>query len=458
MGVVRKIELDSPASLFPRLEKEGPNFPIVLRISGSDFMPGGVTLEHSLIQAPLFVKAGVDALDISACESESTQWQYLSHLFPDGAIVYLAEAIKKVVNVPIITVGKIWDPIFAEKILKESKADFVAMGRALLADPELPNKAKEGRLNEIRRCIYCCNCLNRTPHPDYLGVPWPSCTVNTALGHGKEFNIKTVISPKKIIVIGGGISGMEAAGILAERGHTVSLYEKENILGGQFGIAARQPQKEAYATFVENKINNLKNVGVKIYLDTEMTISLVNEARPDIVIVATGALPLIPDLPGVHGKNVVNFNEVITGKAEIGDKVLIAGGRLTAMEIAAQLMERGKKVTLATRHLLGGDRSTLEINLYRELRNRLFNGGVQIFENSPLVEIRDDGAYILFHKEHVFLYMDTVILALGVEPNNKLLYELRNEGYRVFAIGDCVKPRDALLAIREGARVGRQID
>jgi pyruvate/2-oxoglutarate dehydrogenase complex dihydrolipoamide dehydrogenase (E3) component len=160
----------------------------------------------------------------------------------------------------------------------------------------------------------------------------------------------------------------------------------------------------------------------------------------------------------VYGKNVVNFNDVITGKAKIGDKILIAGGRLTAMEIASQLMEQGKKVTLTTRHLLGGDQSTLEINLYRELRNRLFNGGVQIFENSPLVEIRDDGAYIMFRKEHVFLYTDTVILALGMKPNNKLLPELKNEGYRVFAIGDCVKPRDALLAIREGAMVGRQVE
>jgi pyruvate/2-oxoglutarate dehydrogenase complex dihydrolipoamide dehydrogenase (E3) component len=357
----------------------------------------------------------------------------------------------------VITVGKIWNPELAEKILAEGKADFVAMGRALLADPELPQKAREGRLRDIRRCIYCNNCMNRHPHPDYLGVPWPACTVNTALGHGKEFDIKPAASSKKIMVIGGGVGGMEAARVLAERGHKVSLYEKESSLGGQFGIAAQQPLKKAYASLIEYQINGLNKSGVKIFLNTEISVSQVNKAKPDAVVVATGARPMVPDIPGVYGKNVVQINDFITGKAEAGDKVLIAGGRFIAMEVALQLMEQGKKVSLATRHLLGGNETTIERNLYRELRNRLFNGGVQIFENAPVVEVRDDGAYILFHKEQVFLYVDTVIMAVGVEPNNKLIRELSEAGHRVYAIGDCVKPRDALLATREGAEVGREI-
>ena len=446
-------------------QKVGPHFPIIFRFSGSDFMPGGITLEQSLVQAPLFVKAGADALHITASEYESTQWQFLSYLFQDGAIVDLAAAIKKVVDVPVITVGKIWDPLFAEQILEARKADFIAMGRALLADPELPNKVKEGRLEDIRHCIYCNNCQNRTParafsgisNPAYSKTIWPSCTVNPALHREEEFVIKPTPVPKKVMVVGGGIGGMEAARTLAERGHKVSLYEKSSLLGGQFYIAAQQKHKKGYLSYLEYQIKGLKKAGVQTFLNIEMTLERVNKDDPDVIVVATGAHPLTPDLPGADKKNTVQAIDVITQKTTVGSKVLVVGGRLIAMEVALDLAEQGKKVMLATRHLLGGSGTPVETNLYRELRNRLFDIGVQIFENSPVVEIRDDGAYILFHNEHVFLYADTVIMAVGSEPDNALFQELSKSGYRLFAIGDCVEPRDALVAIREGAEVGRDI-
>jgi 2,4-dienoyl-CoA reductase-like NADH-dependent reductase (Old Yellow Enzyme family)/thioredoxin reductase len=446
-------------------EKVGPDFPIIFRFSGSDYMPGGITIEQSVFQAPLFVRAGADALHISASECESTQWQYLSFLFSDGAIVNLAEAIKKVVNVPVITVGKIWDPLFAEQILEEGKADFIAMGRALLADPELPNKVKEGRFDDIRHCIYCNNCQNRAPvhafsgasNPGYSKTLWPSCTVNPALHREEEFVIKPTANPKKVLVIGGGLGGMEASRVLAERGHKVSLYEKSSQLGGQFYIAAQQKYKKGYLSYMDYQIKGLKKAGVQTSLNTEITVERVIKDNPDVIIVATGAHPMIPDIPGADKKNAVQAIDVITGKAAVSNKVLVVGGRLIAMEVALDLAEQGKKVMLATRHLLGGSGTPVETSLYRELRNRLFDIGIQIFENSPVVEIRDDGAYILFHNEHVFLYADTVIMAVGFEPDNALFQELSRLGYRVYAIGDCIRPRDALLAIREGAEAGREI-
>jgi len=438
-------------------QKVGPDFPIIFRFSGADFMPGGITVEQSVIQAPLFVKAGADALHVSACEEESTQWQFPSYLFPDGAIIHLAGAIKKVVNVPVIAVGKIWDPKFAEQILEEGKADFIAMGRALLADPELPNKAKEGKYDEIRRCIYCNNCLNRSAWPEYMQKLGRTCTVNSALLREREFEIKPAAKTKRVMVVGGGVAGMEAARVLSERGHLVFLCEKESKLGGQFAIAAQQPHKEAYASFIEYQQKGLARAGVNVMLNIEVTREMIDEAEPEALVVATGATPLVPDIPGVNCHNVVQANDVITGRAQVGDRVIVVGGRLLGMEVALALAEQGKRVTLTTLHFLGQNGAPLERNLYRALRNGLIEHEVNIFENSPVWEIREDGIYIAFHNELVFLRADTVILALGAKPERKLAEELREAGYCLFEIGDCVQPRDAMQAVREGAEIGRRI-
>ena len=434
-------------------QRVGPSFPIILRLSGADFMPGGITLEQSVIQAPLFVKAGVNALHISAGEEESSQWQLLPYLLPDGAIVHLAEAIKKVVDVPVIAVGKIWDPRFAEQILEEGKADFVAMGRALLADPDLPNKAKDGRFDEIRRCIYCNNCLNSPAQTNYM----QGCTVNPALLREREFEIKPATKPKRVIVIGGGVAGMEAARVLAERGHHVSLYEKGSKMGGQFAIATQQPHKEAYASFIEYQQRGLARAGVNVTLDTEMTLEMIDKEKPEGLVVATGATPMVIDIPGVNCHNVVQANDVITAKAKVGDRVIVVGGRLIGMEVALALAEQGKRVTLATLHLLGENGTPLERNLYRAVRNGLIDLEVRIFENSPVWEIREDGVYIAFHNELVFLKADTVVLAAGAKPERGLADELKKAGYCFFEIGDCVQPRDAMQAVHEGAEIGRQI-
>ncbi|MFC1917134.1 FAD-dependent oxidoreductase [Chloroflexota bacterium] len=438
-------------------EKVGPDFPVIFRFSGSDFMPGGITLEHSLVQAPLFVKAGADALHISACEDESSQWQHLSYLFPDGAIVHLADAIRKVVNVPVITVGKIGDPVFAEEIIREGKADFVAMGRPLLADPDLPNKAKEGRFDEIRRCIFCLNCWNRNALPAHLQELGRSCTVNPAVLREKAFEIKPTSKPKEAMVIGGGLAGMEAARVLAQRGHRAHLYERGGELGGQFLIAAQQPHKEGYASFIEYQKTGLESSGVKISLNTEVTINKVKEAKPDYIVVATGAKPGRPAISGTDGANVVHANDVVLGKCSVGERVLVVGGRLLGMEVALQLAEQGKRVAITTLHLLGQNGAPADRNIYRELRNRLFELGVQVFENAPVTEIREDGAHIAFHNELAFLHADTIVLAVGSRANDELANQLKENGYHFYLIGDCVRPRDALCAVSEGAEVAREI-
>ena len=250
---------------------------------------------------------------------------------------------------------------------------------------------------------------------------------------------------------------MEAARVLAERGHPVSLYEKETKLGGQFAIAAQQPHKEAYASFLEHQQRGLTKARVNVMLNTEVTWETIDRDKPGALVIATGATPVVPDIPGVNCRNVVQANDVITGTARVGDRVIVVGGRLVGMEVALALAEQGRRVTLTTLHLLGQNGIPSETNIYRTLRNGLMDQEVRIFENSPVWEIREDGVYIAFHNELVFLNADTVVLATGAKSERKLGEELKKAGYYFFEIGDCVQPRDAMQAVREGAEIGRQI-
>lgn len=432
----------------------GPDFPIVFRLSGSDFLEGSITLEHTLTQAPMFVEAGADALHVSASTPGSYHWQFPPYLFPDGNLVHLSEAIKKVVKVPVIAVGKIGDPVFAETVLEQDKADFVAMGRALLADPELPNKAREGRLGEIRRCIYCNNCLKRGE----VGEDWSKghvrCTVNPYVCRENEFELKPAAAPKKVMVIGGGLAGLEAARVLAERGHDVSLYEKDSQLGGQWNIASVQETRGNFASLTKQLIQALHKAKVSVVLNTEVTTQLVKEVRPDAVVVATGALPKAPDVSGVHGRNVIQANDVFRGKAKVGGRIVVIGGRYIGLAVADLLAERGEKVAVVDQVELG---QGMESNIFLTLRDRLIEKGVQFFLRSPLVEILSTGVYINFQRELTFLKADTVVLAVGVQPVNNLAFELKKLGWEVYVIGDAAEPRDAREAIYEGAEVGRKI-
>ncbi|MDY6917892.1 MAG: FAD-dependent oxidoreductase [Chloroflexota bacterium] len=436
-------------------KKVGSDYTVIFRISGSDYMVNGITAKDSARQAPMFVEAGADALHISASQQGSIQWQYPSFLFPKGTLVADAAEVKKAVDVPVIAVGKLTDPFLAEKVLEEGKADFIAMARGLMADPELCNKFREGRLEDIRPCVYCLNCFNLRPHLNYVlsyGIP---CTVNPAKQREKEFALTPTTSAKKVMVIGGGLAGMEAARTLAERGHNVDLYEKSDRLGGQWYIACQQEQKKAdYSPLLKYLERGLEKAKVNVKFGTEVTPDLVKQVKPDAVVVATGAVPLTPEIEGVHGKNVVQAVDVILGKANVGQQVVVIGGRYLGMEIAYDLAEKGKRVTLTTRSLLGRD---MERNLYLELRNRLIDKGVQILQNSPLVEIGEDGIYVAFNGDLVFLEADTVVLATGMQSENSLAEALKNVVPEVHSIGDAVSPRDALDAIHEGAQVAREI-
>jgi len=438
-----------PRRILERIkEKLGKDYPVIVRISASDDVPGGVTIDEAMHQAATLEQAGADAFHVSA------GLEYLSGLnipcftYTEAPILPLAEKIKSAVNVPVIAVGKI-NPELAEQIIESGRVDFVAMGRPLLADPELPRKLKEGRRDEIRWCLHCNNCVS-------LKLPL-SCTINPWLYRESIPSPPAVEKPKKVVVIGGGLAGMQVAVLISERGHKVSLYEKASELGGQWNIAVAVPGKEGFANFTDYLKRSLDKADVPVTLGTEVTKEQVLAMKPDAVVVATGAVPLGLDIPGATGRNVVQSNDIFTGKVEAKGKIVVVGARFNAIEVAIMLAEQGKQVSIVSRGKLGGRKGPQNTFVFKTLARRLLELGIPLYLNTPVLEITEGSVVIGWEGEILFLPADTVILAVGAQLENKLAQELKGLVPEVYSIGDCEKPRDASSATFDAARVAEKI-
>ena len=279
--------------------KLGNAFPIIFRLSGDEYTEGGITLENTKSIAKMLEEVGVDALHISAGNSLSPDgfWATTPPMdAPHGCHVHLAESIKQVVKTPVITVGRINDPQFAETILRKGKADLIAMGRALIVDPELPNKVAEGRLKEIRKCI---GCLQDCDADFGLRV---KCAINADVGKEKEYKVVPAQRRKKVLVVGGGPAGMEAARVASLRGHKVTLYERNRKLGGQLLLCEDLPHKKDLRNLIDFMTYQLKKLKVRVELGKEVTPAIVERMNPDAVILATGAAPLYPAIHGIDQK------------------------------------------------------------------------------------------------------------------------------------------------------------
>ena len=433
----------------------GPDFPIIIRLNGDEHIEGGLTLEDSKLIARRLESAGVDALSVSAGIYESPPWY--SRIFPAmgmpaGCNVPLAQEIKKVVNIPVIVAGKLGNPLLAEEVLKEGKADLIAMGRPLLADPELPRKAAEGRLDDIRPCLSCNEgCGGSMSHMWRL-----SCAVNPALGREREYKIEPATKAKRVVVVGGGPAGMEAARVASVRGHNVTIYEKGESLGGQL-VPASVPQfKQPIKGLVEYLKNQVVKLGVKIELGTEATPALIKELKPDVVILAMGASPLIPDIPGVKGGNVATASEILLGKKEAGEKVAVVGGGEVGAELAWFLAEQGKKVTIV--EMTYGVANDMNMFSHFYLEDKLAQLGIEILTNTTAKEITDKGVVAVdISGNKQVIEADTVVLAVGFSSSNELGKKLRGEIPEVYTIGDCVKPGKIQEAIHGASRVARLI-
>jgi len=430
----------------------GDETPIIFRMSADERIDGGRGVLESVAIAPPLVEAGADCLSITTGMHFDLTYTVAGYGVPKGLNVDAAAAVKAAAGVPVIAVGKLNDPLLAESLIAEGKADLVAIGRGLVADADWPNKVRDGQWDEIRPCISCNQgCIGAL----VSGLPF-TCLVNPEAGREWELTLERTAAAKRVWIAGGGPAGLEAARVAALRGHDVTLYERSDALGGQLLLASIPPRKQEIAPYVRYLVQQVKRLGVKIALGEELPPSLRGDAWPDAVVVATGSRPGEPAIPGVGGENVVTAHDVLAGTAQTGARVLVAGGGQVGCETAEFLHEQGKQVTLLEmRPELVPDERVVPRRW--RLRN-LARTSLRVLTSTRIVEI--DGERVAVEREggrEVLAAFDTVVLALGAEPESRLARDLAGKVAEIHVIGDAREPAGALAAIAAGYEVGRRL-
>lgn len=429
----------------------GADFPVIVKLCLMHGIEGGRTIEEGLEIAKKLEAAGVSALEIDAGSYETWYLTKPTTYSQPGSLVELAEMVKKTVSIPVIAIGKLNFPVLAEQVLQDGKADFIALGRALLADPEWPNKVREGRLEDIRPCIGDHEgCSGRIAQGKYIG-----CVVNPVTGMEREFDITLAEKKKTVLVVGGGPGGLEAARVAAQRGHRVMLWEKSDALGGSLIPAAIPGFKQDYRYLIDYLVTQSRKAGVEIELEKEATPELVQKLKPNTVILATGSVPFIPEIPGVKKDNVITAIDLLLGRKKAGKRVVVIGGGNVGCEIALYLAQQGKSVTVVVRSVV---LRNMHIANRTHLLKLLSDAGVRLLPETSTLEITDKGVAIAgkYGKRSV-LEADTVVLALGARPKRELFDALKDRMPEVYDIGDCVEPRKVMNAIWEGFRTARRI-
>lgn len=431
-------------------EAVGSDFPIFFRMSSVEYVDGGFSLQEAKLYAQMLEEAGVDCIHCSQGIYVSCHTIQPPSIIPEGYYADNAAALKEVVNIPVITVGKYTEPMMAETVIKTGKADLVTMARASLADPYLPMKVKEGRTDEIIRCIGCVQgCLG-----DQLkGV---RCTVNPRTGMEYRYTQKAAAVKKHIVVIGGGVAGCEFAIGAAERGHDVSLYEKADRLGGQWILAAMPPGKTLFTTFPRWQQKRLNELGVEIHLNTELQLEEIKSLNPDILVIATGSKPIIPKIQGVDNPNVVTAHDILMGKINVGKNVAVIGGGLVGAETADYIAQNGSKVSII--EMLPEIAMEGEHNPTYYLLERLRKHNVEFFVNSEVHEIGENFvSYSTYGETHRIKNVDQVVLATGVKSYKPYAEDLNCENCRILYIGDAKEAREGYHDIQEAYELAQNV-
>jgi len=425
----------------------GPDFPVICRLSGDEYVDGGLNVTHTQQIAKLLEKEGADALHISACNAASSFLNHPPYYVEEGVFVHLAAAVKSEIEIPVITVGRIRKPSMADQIIRDKKADLVSMGRALIADPHLPKKAKHGKLDEIIPCISCNKCI-QTLRADSV-----RCSVNPETGNETHFKYSKADRSKKVWVVGAGPGGLKAAEIAALRGHQVKIFERQHKLGGRVRLGASPPQKEVLNEFIDYLVKRVTALGITIEIGKEFTANMLEPVKPDVVVVATGASPQFPDWKGIQESGALSVDDALSNGADIGNKVCVVGGGGTGAEIADLLSEAGKKVTLV--EMLEDIASDLVNHLQHYLKQRLNEKGVIIHTSAQVKELGK--GYVMIEDASGVKRLDdldTIILALGSEkPNDTIYRNLEGKVSELHIIGDARQPREIVDAVYEGEAV-----
>lgn len=437
-------------------QKCGKDFPVLMKINVEDYMKqdGAITLEYAKTFAPLLAKAGVDELHVTCGQHESYIPATGPYMIPRGVYADFAAEIKGIVNIPVGVINRINDPVVAEHILSSGKADIIWMTRALIADPEFPDKAAEGRVDEIRTCIACNTCIDLALQGH--GQDYWKCAINPHAHRESSVAITKTLKSKRVLIVGGGPAGMEAARTLALIGHNVTLWEKGRELGGQLILAAMPPHKEEFNSLTRYYSSQLNKLGVKVELRKEATATLVKELLPDAIIIATGSNMLIPKIPGVRGENVVSARDVLAGKAKVGNRVIVLGGGEVGLETAQFLAAKGKKVTII--EMLPELGKGMVRDIFNYIREQLEQYGTKMLADSRIEEITGEGAIIKQKGRKRQVRADTVVLATGAIANRELFDTLQGIAPEIYLAGDCQYPGNIRSAIFQGAYVALMLD
>ncbi len=429
----------------------GSDFPVMVRLVAQDLVEGGICLEDAAWFARQLQEAGADSIqpDFGLGKQEK---RLEPMPYRQAWRVYLAEAMKQAVHLPVIAVGVIREPNVAEQVLESGRADFVALGRALIADPEWPKKALSGAEGSIRKCISCNECVMARHVED---APL-RCTLNPAVGKGPAISqIGRAQVRRKVVVVGGGPAGMEAARVAALRGHDVALYEKENRLGGALNMAAVPPGKEKLNWVTEYYNHELPRLGVALHLGVMVDEATVRASQAEVVILATGSEPATLAVPGADGPNVSTAQAVLAGRVTCsGEHIAVIGGGMLGLETAEYLAAQGNVVTVLKRYK--GIARSIEPLYCGYLLRSLAELGVEIVTEVEVSEITGSGVVVVDSRgESRLIGAERVVIARDPKPAQELAQSL--EDLRPIVIGDACQPRKIINAIHEGNAAARAI-
>lgn len=434
-------------------EAVGPDYPVLFRFNTCDYVEGGIEIPEAIVMAKMLEEAGVDALHCTQGMFASKQAIIAPGFIPVMNYADNAAAIKAAVNIPVLAVGRYNDIYMSETMLRDGKADFIVMARASLADPELPNKAKAGKVDEIIHCIGCDQgCTGETAVGNKV-----NCIANPHTCRELVYDTSIVENPKKVLVAGAGVSGLAAAYGAAERGHHVTVYEASDELGGQWLAAMNPPGKTEYASLILNYRNMMKKYGVKVNLNTPLTKEIVETEKPDAVIIATGSTPMFLPIPGLDNREYVKTAiEVLRGRTLYGKNVVVAGGGMTGAETAVFLGVQGCNVTMIE---MAPDIITDAVAQPRAcLLEHLKKYGVKVHTHTKLTKVEVGTVYAEEYGEPVeFKHIDMVVNAMGVRSYNPLEAELADCGCKVVVVGDASSTKNGYKNIREGFNAGNAI-